>query len=334
MHRRLEALSPDWLRGGLSDWKMTTIVCMNPFLTSLAGQCRIVSRQDLLNSGMRAKHITAAVRSNTLIRVRRDHYALPGTDRHTLEAVRIGGREACVSAAREIGFFAFDTQFTHVHIPREGSRLRSPQSRHVPLAAAPRDGIELHWWPLIDRTDGTEYCVGPRDALAQIIQCQEPHFALAALDTALHEHKIRGADLDEIFAHVPDKHGGLRSRIDARVDAGQESVLRDLFRSAGYRCDIQVHIDRVGRVDVLVEGCVVVEADSQSHHKAWEEHIRDRTRDRLLATLGYVTLRVLYQDIMFDPEGVLRAIQKLVDICRYGSPRVFTAAQATGIRGA
>ena len=205
MHRRLKVLSPDWLRGGHSHWKMTTIVCMNPFLTAQAGQCRIVSRQDLLNSGMRPKHITSAVPSNTLIRVRRDHYAL---------------------------------------------------------------------------------------------------------------------------------HGSLRSLIDARVDAGQESVVCDLFRSAGYRCDIQVSIDGVGRVDILVEGCVVVEADSQSHHKTWDEHIRDRTRDRLLAALGYVTLRVLYQDIMFDPEGVLRAMQKLVDICRFGSPRVFTVDQTTGIRGA
>jgi very-short-patch-repair endonuclease len=275
---------------------------------------------------MRPEQITAAVRSNALIRVRRDHYALPGTDRHTLEAVRIGGREACVSAAREIGFFAFDSQFTHVHIPREGSRLRSPQSRKVTLAAAPRDGVELHWWPLIDSADGTEYCVGARDALAQIIRCQEPRFALAAIDTALHEHKIEPSALDHIFAHVPEKYRGLRSRIDARVDAGQESVVRDLIRSAGYSCDIQVHIDGVGRVDLLVEGCVVVEADSRSHHKAWEEHIRDRTRDRLLAALGYVTLRLLYQDIMFDPEGVLRALHNLVNICRHGSSRAFAVA--------
>ncbi|MBB5642212.1 endonuclease domain-containing protein [Cryobacterium roopkundense] len=299
---------------------------MNPFLKAFARECRIVSRKDLLDSGMRPLQITAAVSSNALIRVRRDHYALPETDRHTIEAVRIGGREGCVSAAREIGFFAFDSQFTHVHIPREGSRLRSPQSRKVPLAVASRDGVQLHWWPLIDRADGTEYCVGARDALAQIIQCQEPRFALAALDTALHEQKIRAGDLDEIFAHVPEKYRALRSKIDARVDAGQESVLRDLFRFAGFRCDIQVSIDGVGRVDLLVEGCVVVEADSKSHHKSWEQQMRDRTRDRLLAARNYLTLRVLYQDIMFDPEGVLRAIRNLVDICRHGSPRAFAHA--------
>lgn len=294
---------------------------MNPFLN-----CRIVSRYDLLASGLSADGITAAVTTGALLRVRRDHYALPDTDRHTLESVRVGGREACVSAAREIGFFAFDTAFTHVHLDRQASRLRSPQSRQVPLARAPRDGVKLHWWPLIDSTDGTEYCVGARDALAQIIQCQEPRFALAALDTALHEHKIWPSDLSEIFASVPAKHHELRTRIDARVDAGQESVLRDLICRAGFQCEIQVSIDGVGRVDLVVEGCVVVEADSFSHHRSWPEQVNDRTRDRLLAARHYLTLRVLYQDIMFDPEGVIAAIRELVTICRNGSDRILLPA--------
>jgi len=282
---------------------------------------RIFSRGELLASGMTSRFITSAVRGNLLVRVRRDHYAAPATDRHTLEAVRVGGRLACVSAAAEIGFFAFDTEFTHLHLAREASRLRSPNNRRVPLALASRNGVELHWWPLIDAADGTKYCVGARDAVAQIIQCQEPRFALAALDTALHERKILPADLAAIFAQVPAKYRDLRARIDARVDAGQETVLRDLLRRAGFRCDIQVTIPGVGRVDVLVEDCVVLEADSRLHHKEWAEHVRDRTRDRLLAARGYLTLRVLYQDIMFNPEGILQAVRELVDICRGGSAR-------------
>ncbi|MFC5931204.1 type IV toxin-antitoxin system AbiEi family antitoxin domain-containing protein [Cryobacterium melibiosiphilum] len=289
---------------------------MNPFLN-----CRIVSRLDLRSSGLSPQGITAAVKSGELLRVRRDHYALPDTDRHTLEAVRIGGREACVSAAREIGFFAFDTQFTHVHLDRQASRLRSPGNRNVPLVLAPRGGVELHWRPLIDLTDGTEFCVGARDALAQIIQCQEPRFALAALDTALHERKIQPTDLSEIFASVPARHHELRARIDARVDAGQESVLRDLFCRAGLRCDIQVTIGGIGRVDLLVEGCVVVEADSYAYHRSWPEQVRDHKRNRLLAERRYLTLRVPYEDIMFHPEAVLAAIRELVLICRNGSDR-------------
>ncbi len=293
----------------------------NPLAGADFGGRRIFRRHELLASGMSGRAITEAVRSRSLLRVRRDNYALPETDAHTLEAVRVGGRLACVSAAQELGIFSFDSDFTHLHVARGSSRLRNPRFRRVALSEMPRDGVELHWWPLIEPGDGTEYAVGARDALAQIIRCQPRNYALAALDTALHERAIRPSDLAEIFRHVPDKHGELRTLIDARADAGQESVLRQLIRDAGLRCEIQVVIGGVGRVDMVVEGCVVVEADSRAHHKTWEQHVRDRTRDRLLAELGYPSLRVLYQDIFFDPDGVIRAIEELVRICRAVSIR-------------
>jgi len=296
-----------------------TIRGMNLMAVFTSGSQRIVNRRDLLESGLSGGQIAAAVRAGVLLRVRRDHYALPGTDRHTLEAVRVGGRLGCVSAAREMGIFAFDSTNTHLHVQREGSRLRSPQSRFHRLADVDRGGVMLHWSPLIDPLDGTEFCVGARDALAQIIQCQTRNFALAALDTALHEGQIVPADLGEIFGHVPEIYRSLRRRIDARVDAGQETVLRQLILNAGLRCDIQVTFEGIGRVDILVEGCVVVEADSKAHHKSWEQQRRDRTRDRLLAARGYPTLRVLYEDIMFDPAGVVEAIRALVEVCRSGS---------------
>jgi very-short-patch-repair endonuclease len=283
------------------------------------GSRRIVTRKELVAAGLRSASIAAAVRSQLLLRVRRDHYALPDTDRHTLEAVRVGGRLGCVSAAAELGIFAFDTQCTHMHLPRDASRLRSPRARHFPLAATPRDGVKLHWWPLIDEADGTEYCVGVRDALAQIVRCQPRNFALAALDTALHEYKIGAGELPEIFSHVPAKYRGLIGQVDGRVDAGQETVLRRLILDAGLACEIQVTITGVGRVDTLVEGCVVVEADSKAHHRSWEQRVRDLNRDRWLAERGYLCLRVLYEDIMFDPDGVVRAIRELVHLCREGS---------------
>lgn len=280
---------------------------------------RIYSRRELLDSGMTGARITEAVGDSQLIRVRRDHYALPETDRHTIEAVRVGGRLACVSAAAELGIFAFDSSFTHIHLAREASRLRSAVSRKHPLAALPRNGVELHWQPLISAADGTEYCVGPRDALAQIIRCQSPEFALAALDTALHDGCISPYDLDEIFAAVPLKHHSIRPLIDARAEAGQETVLRELVRHAGLRYALQVWFDGIGRVDMVIEGCVVVEADSRAHHKSWEEHVRDRSRDRELARRGYVTLRLLYQDIMFHPVESIEAIRELIAICCNGS---------------
>jgi very-short-patch-repair endonuclease len=290
------------------------------YLAILFGSRRIIHRADLRRGGMSGEDITEAVRRNDIIRVRRDHYARPNLDQHTLEAVRVGGRLACVSAAAELGLFVFDDSHTHLHLDREASRLRSPHTRFRPLSELPRNGVQLHWWPLIDVADGSEFCVGVRDALVQIIRCQEPRFALAALDLALHERRIRPSDLDVIFTGVPFAHQGLRAQIDARSEAGQETVLRQLVLDAGLQCEIQVIIDGVGRVDFLVERRVVVEADSRGFHKEWEQHVRDRTRDLLLAERGYLSLRVLYQHIMFEPETVIDAISRLVDISRTAGP--------------
>lgn len=291
------------------------------YLAFLFGHRRIIHRVDLRRGGLSSMEITDAVRRGDILRVRRDHYARPNVDQHTLEAIRVGGRLACVSAAAELGLFAFDSTHTHLHLMRDASRLRSPQTRFTPLNQLPRDGVVLHWWPLAEPGAGTEYCVGVIDALVQIIRCQEPRFALAALDTALHDQRIRGRDLDIIFARVPEAQQGLRAQINARSEAGQETVLRQLILDAGLRCEIQVAIDGVGRVDLLVEGCVVVEADSQGFHKEWEQHVRDRTRDLRLAERGYLSLRVLYQHIMFEPDAVVAAIRQLVTIARATAPQ-------------
>jgi very-short-patch-repair endonuclease len=261
--------------------------------------------------------LRAAVEAGYLIRVRRGHYALPGTDTHVLEAVRLGGRLACVSAVANMGVFAFDSTFAHIHVPPTGSRLSAPHNRFELLTDENRDGVQLHWGGLLHPADGCEYRVGLTDALAQVLRCQEPRFALASLDSALHQRKLPSAAVSEIFAAVPLDLQYLRRLIDARSDAGQESVLRFIVGQAGYAFEIQVSIHGVGRIDMIVEGCIAVEADSRQFHDGWEAHARDRTRDCDLAMLGFLPLRVLYRDIMFHPERVLAAIAGLLDASRH-----------------
>ena len=252
--------------------------------------------------------LTCAVRTGALLRVRRDHYALPGTDRHTVEAVRIGGRLACVSALADLGIFAFEHHSTHVHLVEQMSRTRSPHNRFARLTASNRAGTVLHWIPLAAPAEGTNFRVGLVDALIQTVRCQQPHHAIASIDNALFLGAITEGDVGTIFAALPARYQPMRSRLDARSESGQESVLRLLLLDAGLRVDCQVVIPGVGRVDFLVEGTLVLEADSRLAHDGWERHVADRTRDARCAELGHPTLRVLYEFVMNDPEFVLRSI--------------------------
>lgn len=278
---------------------------------------QIAETAALTAAGASWRALRAAVQSGHLIRARRGHYALPGTNVHILEAVRLGGQLACISAAADIGVFALDNTFAHIHVDPTASRLRAPHDRFHLLTDQNRDGAELHWGTLLDPTDGTEYRVGLKDALVQILRCQDPRFAIASLDNALHQGLILPDVVPEIFAALPRELQYLRSHVDARSDAGQETVLRFIVREAGYEFDFQVEVGGVGRIDMIVEGCIAVEADSRQFHDGWEAHVRDTTRDCDLAILGYVSLRVLYRDIIYHPERVIAAIAGLLAANRH-----------------
>jgi very-short-patch-repair endonuclease len=272
----------------------------------------ILSSTELISFGATSHSLTAAVRGGHLIRARRDHYALPGTGQQILAAVRVGGRVGCVSALNTAGVFAYDTSDTHVHMEESMSRLRSPRNRLVSLTPHNRGGCNLHWWPLFDEDHSCEYAVGIPDALAQSLRCQKPWHALASLDNALFLGRIETGDLQQIFASIPSRLHYLMPLVDGCAEAGQESVLRMIVREAGLSCELQVWIPGVGRVDMLVEGCLVVEADSRLAHDGWERHVEDRHRDLVLASQGYMSLRPAYQHTMHSPGLVRDAVVNLV----------------------
>ena len=275
----------------------------------------IAAREQLLEAGATSRGLTSAVRGGFLIRVRRDHYALPQTDRHLLRAVRVGGRLACVSALRSAGVFGFDARRTHLHTARAMSRMRSPDDRRRPLKPSHPDCV-IHWAALIDPDAGTEFRVGIVDALAEVLRCDSPRFALASIENALFLGRIGEAEVAEIFATVPDRLQRWRHHIDPRSEAGQETVLRLAFSEAGMESEIQVDIPAAGRVDGLLEGRLIWEADSRLAHDGWELHVRDRDRDIDAARQGYMTLRPAYNRTMFQTSDVVEAAAHLLAATR------------------
>lgn len=277
-----------------------------------AQQRIILSSTELIACGATSHGLTAAVRGGHLIRARRDHYALPGTAQQIISAVRVGGRIGCVTALGASGVFAYDASYPHIHMEESMSRSRSPRDRRIPLTPHNRDGCSLHWWPLFDRERGRDCSVSISDALAQGLRCQKPWHALASVDNALFQGMIDIGDLHQIFANVPLRLQYLMSLADGRAEAGQETVLRMIVRETGLDYELQVEIPGVGRVDMVVAGCLVLEADSRLAHDGWEKHVEDRGRDLLLAAQGYMSLRPAYQHTMHYPQLVRDAVAHLV----------------------
>jgi very-short-patch-repair endonuclease len=267
----------------------------------------IATRAQLLSAGASAIDLTEAVRGNSLIRVRRGYYAATDAPAKLVQAVRVGGRLGCVSAAESLGVWVLDHQFAHIQMRHEASRLRSPRNRFRPLSYETVDGCELHWWPISG--GGFVHTVSCVDALVHVVRCQPPHLAIAALDSALHQGVISGNELDVVFDAVPAKHAGLRAQLEPLCMSGIESVFRLALTAAGLPFRIQVEFGGVGRVDFVVDGCVVVETDGRLGHADETSKARDYARDAALEALGYTVVRLNYLQVIFQPEAAMAAVR-------------------------
>ncbi|MGG7465701.1 hypothetical protein [Plantibacter sp. YIM 135347] len=273
----------------------------------------ILSRSMLLRRGMSPLGITRAVRAGVLFRIRRDHYTDVEPPEDIRTAVRVGGRVACVSALAAAGVFVMQgPAVVHIQIEPLSSRLRGASQTDRRLCESDRSTFRLHWSPLIDPSRSTTHTVSIVDALVHAIACQPLRMAVATLDSAVYLGLVTEADLDRVFDAIPVRRRVLRRLVEGRCESGAETLLALLLRQLGYRFVVQRSFTGIGRVDFVVEGCLVIEVDSRAHHEGWPNAVSDRTRDLKIGGLGLPTLRPLYQHIVFEPSLVRDAIRGIV----------------------
>lgn len=271
----------------------------------------ILHRADLRARGYSRRMIAAAVAGGDLIRARRDHYLPGGCPDDVVRAVRVGGRLTCLSLLAAHGVFVASNRVLHVHMLPSSARMRSPHDRWRPLEPRGRRSTRLHWLGLSEPV-GSSPTVGVVDALAHAVLCQHPRDAVATLDSAINGGLIDPARLGEVFALLPAKYAVLRPLVDGRAESGPETLVRLLLRSLGCRIELQVTFVGVGRVDLVIDGWLAIECDSERHHGEWRIQERDRRRDAALAARGMVTLRPTARMIMSEPELVLAAVRGLL----------------------
>ncbi|MBX3104475.1 MAG: DUF559 domain-containing protein [Cryobacterium sp.] len=281
---------------------------------------RVNTRRQLLARGWTPRRLAADVHSGRLIRIRRGYYAVPSTPATTLQAVRVGGLLTCVSAARNLGIWSADSVGTHVNLRHEASRMRTPDDRFTRLTKFNRAGCVLHWTRLIEPHRVSMESVGVLDCLAEIIRCQPKYLAIAAIDSALNQGIVRLTDVKRMFRHIPRDFQSYLQLVDTRAMSGIETITRLLVQEANFEAIPQVRIEGVGRVDLLVDGCVVIETDGRLGHEDIEGSLRDYDRDVKLAIRGFSVLRFNYWQVMETPDLVVRAVSAALYARRFAKP--------------
>lgn len=261
---------------------------------------------ELVAHGRSARWIGEQVRAGHLVPVRKGHFHVPGAPAEVVRAVRVGGLATGATGAEALGLWTPTDGRLAVVVPASASRLRDPDDARRPLAG---DAVRVHWTgERLPRQTLVDRIAPVLLVLEHILLTFTPARALMAVDSALHERRIRLADLAVLGNRLPAQTAAVLALVDARAESGLETLARVLLRLAGFGVVPQVEIPGVGRVDLVVEGRLIVELDGKLWHAGKFEE--DRARDAAAARLGYRTLRFTYRQVMEEWPTVFAAITR------------------------
>jgi very-short-patch-repair endonuclease len=269
-------------------------------VTDLGG---VAATHELLARGHTEARIWRAAREGDVTRVRKGWYAVPSLHQDILGALRVGGRLACVSAAKLSGLWIPDEPALHVAVAETASRLRTPSNHRQRLAAHPDTGVVVHW---SDSRRGSRLVVSPSQACAQAFSCIPQADAFVVLESALRHHLVPLSSLPGLVGELARGHHRVAACASDLSDSGSESMVKLALVRAGIPFRQQVWITGVGRVDFLIGSRLVIEVDSVTFHQ--DPHA-DRHRDGELGLRGYRVLRFMYWHVRRDRAWVEQVIQ-------------------------
>jgi very-short-patch-repair endonuclease len=221
-------------------------------------------------------------------------YLDPAAPPVAVEAVRVGGLLACVSAAESYGMFVpegLDGR-THVSLPPDSTRLRRSDDpgRHVHAGRDPR--VRLHWEQRVEPPRG--WRVSPADALLQMAHCTSVRWLTAAVDSARNSTggpPILSASSTTVLREaLPANQVAAVDRSDPLAESVGETFIRLEAQDRHLPWRSQAWLTTLYRSDGLVDEWLPIESDGIKHHSG-KAVVRDRERDAVIAYFGHPPLR-------------------------------------------
>ncbi len=270
-------------------------------------------RRDLLARGYGDRAIRAALAAHQIFRVRHGWYSVPDAPEPAIRAVRVGGRLTSVSALESYGLPVPRSPALHVAVAPTSCRLRSHLDRRTRLAAG--DPVRVHWSDL--RQGGTVWRVSIDEALAEAIATLPRDPAVACASAVMRRRRWDARRLDAVFARVPARCRGWRALASSLDESHGETYFRLWTADRGIRCEQQVHVEGVGRLDFRLGPRTWVEVDGAQHDPDWVgEHPSswegDHDRDTTMAIGGHLVLRFTYRQLYADWPRVLAAVERAI----------------------
>ncbi|MGW0162028.1 endonuclease domain-containing protein [Mycobacterium sp. NPDC003323] len=214
-------------------------------------------------------------------RVRHGWYASPSADPQVVRAVAAGGVLACTSVLRRHQVWVLDSAL-HIRYAERAQRARPGVRSCHPYRFNP---------PIVGAVDPLDI------AIASAANCLDAEGLVIVLDSMLNKRMIEMADARDIVSASRFARLQLAERCDPKSESGTESMIRLRLLARRIHLRTQVDIAGVGRVDFLVGDRLIIEADSREHHLPGYQS--DRRRDRVAISLGYLVIRLTYEDVVY-----------------------------------
>ncbi|OCG73861.1 type IV toxin-antitoxin system AbiEi family antitoxin domain-containing protein [Microbacterium sediminis] len=249
---------------------------------------------DLFAAGATKNDVRRSAAAGEIVMVRRGLYVLPGLPPTLRDAAHHGGALTCQSALRHRGVWVLDREGPpHVWLGAHGREHSHPGCRCV-----------VHW------RDGAP-ALGVLDvasALVHYYRCGGSEAFFVALESALRLGQIGPAQRAWIRHRLPRSARWLVDFAVPTSDSGLESLVRLRLRALGIETAAQVRIAGVGRVDLLIDGVIIIELDGEENHADPAKRHRDLRRDAAATARGYTPLRFDYALVVHDWPTVEAAI--------------------------
>ncbi len=264
----------------------------------LAAHEGIAHTRQLLHAGFTRHAIKAAALAGTVGRVRRDWVALPDAPADLRAAAELGGRVACLSAAKRLGLWHLDDGWEHFSAEHASGHTVVGPGQRVHWSSGP---VAVTRHALVEPIE---------NALAHIADCQPFENALAVWDSALNMRLVTPHHL----ARLPLRTNAaiaVREAMSSLSDSGIETI--PVARLGALGIPVRQQVPIAGhRVDGLIGERLVLQIDGYAHHSSAAQRGADIAHDRALTLLGYTVLRVDYRQVLFDwpsvEADILRAL--------------------------
>ena len=264
------------------------------------------------DAGITRYQLSALLGRRVVERPRIGWYVDPSLPWQVKLAVRVGGPATCTTAAEAWGLPAPPTagRELHVHVAEHTGRLRHNRDNRWVLASVEDDPeVVLHRGELMEAPSSGRTSL--MDTLRLLAACVSLEWFIAALDAALHRPRDGVPLMDtEAFARLLSVLPRRLQQVGDLVEPLAESCIETLLRLGMLRRGIgdvvaQAIPHPADRVDFLIAGWLIVEADGAAFH----DPDRDRIRDQQLRSLGFRVLRFSYDRIVSDLDAVLDEIE-------------------------